>query len=140
DVRTVHLADHQHADGSVRVVAETVRAALAARERVDLALGQLLPAVGAAQAEPPLEDDQQLLAGDMVVEDHLVTRAELVDARTEELGAGVGRDPDGADAVGGLFSRIAQVAQASSASSSSSSASRCARIVFWSASFEITVE
>jgi hypothetical protein len=59
----------------------------AARERDDLALGHLLPAAGAAQAQLPFEHDQEFLALDVVVEGHLLARLELVQARTEVLGA-----------------------------------------------------
>src|SRR6476619_2189132 len=62
-------------------------AALAARERDDLALGQLLPAAGAAQAQLPFEHDQEFVALAVVVEDHTLARLELVQARTEVLGA-----------------------------------------------------
>jgi hypothetical protein len=47
---------------------------------------------------------------DVIVEDHLVARLELVQARAEMLGAGALGDPGGADAVGCRFEGIVQVA------------------------------
>jgi hypothetical protein len=51
------------------------------------------------------------------VEDHLVARPELVQARAEMLGAGALRDPDGEDPVGAEVEWIAEVADARSLSS-----------------------
>lgn len=114
DVRAVHLADHQHPHRPVTVVAVSVRTALAAREGDDLSFWKLFPASGAAKAEPPLEDDQQLLALNVVVENHLLARLEFVQARAEVLGAGRFGEPNGVDAVGRHFEGIVQVAHARS--------------------------
>lgn len=70
-----------------------MRAAFAAREGDNISLGQLLPAVCRAEVEPASEDDQQLLALHVVVEDHLVARLELVGACAEMLRTGAFCDP-----------------------------------------------
>ena len=53
--------EHEDADGRVRVVADLVRALLAARERGDVALAQLLLALVRAQRRLAAEDDRPFL-------------------------------------------------------------------------------
>src|SRR5207253_9330782 len=55
DVRRDQRGEHEDADGRVRVVADLVRALLAARERDDVALPQLLLAPVRAQRRPAAE-------------------------------------------------------------------------------------
>jgi len=62
-----------------------MRAALAARKRDNFALGQVLAAVCRAEAESALEDDQQLLALHVVVENHRVAGLEPVQAGADML-------------------------------------------------------
>src|SRR4051794_30694821 len=58
DVRRDQRGEHEDADGRVRVVADLVRAVLAARER---ALAQLLLALVRAQRRLAAEDDHPFL-------------------------------------------------------------------------------
>ena len=61
DVRRDQRGEHEDADGRVRVVADLVRALLAARERDDVALAQLLLALVRAQRRLAAEDDRPFL-------------------------------------------------------------------------------
>ena len=76
-----------------------MRAALSARERDHLAFGELLPAGGRAEGGPAFEDDEQLFALHVVVEDHLVAGLELVDAGAEVLRPGPLTDASGLQTV-----------------------------------------
>src|SRR5437764_3300457 len=60
DVRRDQRGEHEDADGRVRVVADLVRALLAARERDDVALAQLLLTLVRAQRRLAAEDDRRL--------------------------------------------------------------------------------
>src|SRR5881227_1330008 len=84
DVRRDQRGEHEDADGRVRVVADLVRALLAARERYDVALAQLLLALVRAQRRLAAEDDRPFLVRVVGVKwPLLVTR----------LGVGVRADP-----------------------------------------------
>jgi hypothetical protein len=82
------LADQKQPDGLLASVLVPVGAALAARERENLAFGNVLPAVGGANGQRPAEDDQQLLALQVVVEVYPLAGRELVDGQAEVVGAG----------------------------------------------------
>ena len=60
-------ADGEELDDGVGAVDQLMGAGLAAREGDDLALGQFAPAVWGAQRRRPLENDQQLLLGQVEV-------------------------------------------------------------------------
>jgi len=75
----------------------------ATRKGDDLAFGKLFPAGGGPKSDLTGEDDQQLLALDVVVEDHLVPRLELIHARAEVLRARTLGDSEHADTVCGRF-------------------------------------
>ena len=77
-----------------------------ARKGDNLAFGQFLPASRAAEAEAAGEDDQQLLALDVIVKHHLLAGGEFIDARAEVLGAGALGDSSGAEAIGGRVEGI----------------------------------
>jgi hypothetical protein len=71
-----------------------VRALLAARERDDVALAQLLLALVRAQRRLAAEDDRPFLVRVVGVKwPLLVTRLDLVHARADQLGVGVRADP-----------------------------------------------
>jgi hypothetical protein len=108
-VRAVHLADHQDTGRTVARVAVAVRAALAAGKGDDLTLAELLPARGGAEVDAAGEHDQELLALEVVVEDHLLARQELVEAGVETFATGALGKPDGADAVGARLERTVEV-------------------------------
>src|SRR5437764_5153930 len=94
DVRRDQRGEHEDADGRVRVVADLVRALLAARERDDVAFAQLLLALVRAQRRRAAEDDRPFLVRVVGVKwPLLVTRLDLVHARADQLGVGVGADP-----------------------------------------------
>src|SRR5205823_2334561 len=94
DVRRDQRGEHEDADGRVRVVADLVRALLAARERDDVALAQLLLALVRAQRRLAAEDDRPFLVRVVGVKwPLLVTRLDLVHARADQLGVGVRADP-----------------------------------------------
>src|SRR5438132_5210114 len=94
DVRRDQRGEHEDADGRVRVVADLVRALLAARERDDVALAQLLLALARAQRRLAAEDDRPFLVRVVGVKwPLLVTRLDLVHARADQLGVGVRADP-----------------------------------------------
>src|SRR5207237_867555 len=94
DVRRDQRGKHEDADGRVRVVADLVRALLAARERDDVALAQLLLALVRAQRRLAAEDDRPFLVRVVGVKwPLLVTRLDLVHARADQLGVGVRADP-----------------------------------------------
>src|SRR5256884_9541062 len=61
DVRRDQRGKHEDADGRVRVVADLVCALLAARERDDVALAQLLLALVRAERQLAAEDDHPFL-------------------------------------------------------------------------------
>src|SRR3954452_23841823 len=61
DVRRDQRGEHEDADGRVRVVADLVRALLAARERDNVALAQLLLALVRAERRLAAEDDRPFL-------------------------------------------------------------------------------
>src|SRR4029079_17359063 len=78
----------------VRIVADLVRALLAARERDDVALAQLLLALVRAERRLAAEDDHPFLVRVVGVKwPLLVTRLDLVHARADQLGVGVRADP-----------------------------------------------
>src|SRR5437870_11253430 len=86
--------EHEDADGRVRVVADLVRALLAARERDDVTLAQLLLALVRAQRRLAAEDDRPFLVRVVGVKwALLVTRLDLVSALAGQLGVGVRADP-----------------------------------------------
>jgi hypothetical protein len=87
DVRAFHLADHKNADWALAVVAVAMSAMLAPRERDDFPFGELLPAGSGPETQASVQHNEELLALDVIVEDHLVTRPQLVEAGTEILGA-----------------------------------------------------
>src|SRR3954470_8286814 len=94
DVRRDQRGEHEDADGRVRVVADLVRALLAARERDDVALAQLLLALVRAQRRLAAEDDRPFLVGVVGVKwPLLVPRLDLVHARADQLGVGVRANP-----------------------------------------------
>src|SRR4051794_845716 len=94
DVRRDQRGEHEDADGCVRVVADLVRALLAARERDDVALAQLLLALVRAQRRLAAEDDRPFLVRMVGVEwPLLVPRLDLVHARADQFGVGVRADP-----------------------------------------------
>src|SRR2546430_9779762 len=94
DVRRDQRGEHEDADGRVRVVADLVRAVLAARERDDVALAQLLLALVRAQRRLAAEDDRPFLVRVVGVKwPLLVTRLDLVHARADQLRVGVRADP-----------------------------------------------
>src|SRR4029077_13900193 len=94
DVRRDQRGEHEDADGRVRVVADLVRALLAAPERDDVALAQLLLALVRAQRRLAAEDDRPFLVRVVGVKwPLLVARLDLVHARADQLGVGVGADP-----------------------------------------------
>src|SRR5215210_5257988 len=94
DVRRDQRGEHEDADGRVRDVADLVRALLAARERDDVALAQLLLALVRAQRRVAPEDDRPFLVRVVGVKwPLLVTRLDLVHARADQLGVGVRADP-----------------------------------------------
>src|SRR6188472_3626467 len=94
DVRRDQRGEHEDADGRVRVVADLVRALLAARERDDVALAQLLLALVRAQRRLAAEDDRPFLVRVVGVKwPLLVTRLDLVHARADQLSVGVRADP-----------------------------------------------
>jgi hypothetical protein len=74
-----------------------------------LAFWELLPARCRPQAQLAAQHDQELLALDVVVENHLAARLELVDARAEVLGACARGDSDRSDAIGGHFEGIVEI-------------------------------
>src|SRR5437762_8719843 len=61
DVGRDQRGEHEDADGRARVIADLVRALLAARERDDVALAQLLHALVRAQRRLAAEDDRPFL-------------------------------------------------------------------------------
>ena len=87
DVRTVHLADQEHAHRLIAVVAITMSTALATWEGDDLPFRQLFPAGCGPKTETSVENDEELFALDVVMEDHFVAWSELVDACAEMFGA-----------------------------------------------------
>src|SRR5688572_16507341 len=94
DVWRDQRGEHEDADGRVRVVADLVRALLAARERDDVALAQLLLALVRAERRLAAEDDHPFLVRVVGVKwPLLVTRLDLVHARADQLGVGVRADP-----------------------------------------------
>src|SRR5437588_7972919 len=94
DVRRYQRGEHEHANRRVRVVADLVGAPLAARERDDVALAQLLLALVRAQRRLAAEDDRPFLVRVVGVKwPLLVTRLDLVHARADQLGVGVRADP-----------------------------------------------
>src|SRR5207249_3892843 len=94
DVRRDQRGEHEDADGRVRVVADLVRALLAARERDDVALAQLPLALVRARRRLAAEDDRPFLVRVVGVKwPLLVTRLDLVHARADQLGVGVRADP-----------------------------------------------
>src|SRR4051794_5024575 len=94
DVRRDQRGEQEDADGRVRVVADLVRALLAAWERDDVALAQLLLALVRAQRRLAAEDDRPFLVRVVGVKwPLLVTRLDLVHARADQLGVGVRADP-----------------------------------------------
>src|SRR3954452_10645800 len=94
DVRRDQRGEHEDADGRVRVVADLVRALLAARERDDVALAQLLLALVRAERRLAAEDDHPFLVRVVGVKwPLLVTRLDFVHARADQLGVGVRADP-----------------------------------------------
>src|SRR6266487_3544252 len=94
DVRRDQRGEHEDADGRVGVVADLVRALLAARERDDVALAQLLLALVRAQRRLAAEDDRPFLVRVVGVKwPLLVPRLDLVHARADQLGVGVRADP-----------------------------------------------
>src|SRR5204863_8362930 len=94
DVRRDQRGEHEDADRRVRVVADLVRALLAARERDDVALAQLLLALVRAERRLAAEDDHPFLVRVVGVKwPLLVTRLDLVHARADQLGVGVRADP-----------------------------------------------
>src|ERR1043165_7612506 len=95
DVRRDQRGEHEDADGGVRVVADLVRALLAARERDDVALAQLLLALVRPQRRLAAEDDRPFLVRVVGVKwPLLVTRLDLVHARADQLGVGVRAGPN----------------------------------------------
>src|SRR3712207_6477967 len=94
DVRRDQRGEHEDADRRVRVVADLVRALLAAREGDDIALAQLLLALVRAQRRLATEDDHPFLVRVVGVERPLLAaRLDLVHARADQLGADVRADP-----------------------------------------------
>src|SRR4029079_5894153 len=94
DVRRDQCGEHEDADGRVRIVADLVRALLAARERDDVALAQLLLPLVRAERRLAAEDDRPFLVRVVGVKwPLLVTRLDLVHARADQLGVGVRADP-----------------------------------------------
>src|ERR671935_2199928 len=94
DVRCDKGREHEDTDRRVRVVADLVRAFLAAREGDDVALAQLPLTLVRAKRGLAAEDDYPLLVRVVRVERPLlVARLELVHARADELGVDVRADP-----------------------------------------------
>ena len=86
--------EHEDADGRVRVVADLVRALLAARERDDVALAQLLLALVRAQRRLAADVYRPFVVGVAVAKwPLLVTRLDPAHARADQLGVGVRADP-----------------------------------------------
>src|SRR5437867_10335346 len=94
DVRRDQRGEHEDADGRVRVVADLVRALLAARERDDVGLAPLVLALARAQRRLAAEDDRPFLVRVVGVKwPLLVTRLDLVHARADQPGVRVPADP-----------------------------------------------
>src|ERR687886_435463 len=94
DVRCNKGREHEDTDRRVRVVADLVRAFLAARERDHVALAQLPLTLVRAKRGLAAEDDHPLLVRVVRVERPLlVARLDLVHARADELGVDVRADP-----------------------------------------------
>jgi hypothetical protein len=77
-----------------------VRAALPARERDDLTLGQLPPPGPRPERRPAANDDQELLVPQVVVEVPALSRREFVEADPEAFAASLVADPSTAERFG----------------------------------------
>src|SRR5919198_2541509 len=94
DVRCDKGREHEDTDRRVRVVADLVRAFLAAREGDHVALAQLPLTLVRAKRGLAAEDDHPLLVRVVRMERPLlVARLDLVHARPDELGVDVRADP-----------------------------------------------
>ncbi len=67
--------------------------ALATRERPDLALRHVFPALGGSQRKRSLEDNEKLLALQVVMEVHPRAGRQLVDGQPEMFRARLSREP-----------------------------------------------
>src|SRR5205814_1509872 len=85
DVRRVLLAEHQEAYRPGAAILVAVRAALAAWKGEDLAFAGVLPALRRPDCDCPREDDEQLLALEVVMEVHPLSGSQLVDGEAEML-------------------------------------------------------
>src|SRR5437764_5580760 len=85
DVRRVLLAEHQEAYRPGAAILVAVRAALAAWKGEDLAFAGVLPALRRPDCDRPREDDEQLLALEVVMEVHPLSGSQLVDGEAEML-------------------------------------------------------